>query len=265
MSLLADVASYLVALYNESREFLRNATYARLLVLGLAILGSYLIFPLHSLDLSFLMEFAVMLLTFFFGVTFVLIAPFRIWRRRESKLPHVKIVFHAPTAPYLQELAFTRSGDDPWSGSLAGVAAKPVSDTGAPTFAERRFRVGVMSDRDVDKARVLLSSCKPDDAGGVFLGHALNVMGLDPPTGEFLLRRSEREPSVYIDVVAERFDPRPESRWAFFCYARPGIDGPLASERHSFVLKLEAGGAVLTERFTCEQTAEGLTMQLAKE
>jgi hypothetical protein len=207
----------------------------------LATWGSYVVFPLDRFDIPLVAEFLVMLLAFGFGATFTVIAPFRIWRRRESKLPRVKIVFLSPAAPYLQELAFAGSDDDePWSRTLAGVATKAVGDSGAPMFVERRFRIGVMSDRDVEKARLVLSSCKPDDGGGVFLGHGLNVMGMDTATGEFLLRRSDGEPSAYIDVMAERFDPRPNSRWTFFCYARPDIRGPLASQKHSFVLKLEA-------------------------
>jgi hypothetical protein len=113
MSLGADVASYITTLFNESRDFLKNFTSLRLVIAGtlLAIGGGGAYYGFDPNLWNLWLQASLILLATSFLFVFLFVSPFRIWRRREAKLPQVEIVFDAPKPPYLQELVLSSGVD----------------------------------------------------------------------------------------------------------------------------------------------------------
>ena len=94
----------------------------------------------------------------------------------------LQIVFKGDRKPYLAEM--------------------PKATLPGGLLVDRRYRVGIWNTGNVviSKARVVLENCEPSAHHGIHPGHALQLMGAPPGTGEFSVQPGD-VPSAFVDVI----------------------------------------------------------------
>ena len=158
----------------------------------------------------------------------------------QGRLPTLDLVVRSTDRPYVQEVRF--------------------EDESGEVFTEHRYRVGVVSDALIPNVHVLLESCEPM-SDFVFPAHALCVMGR-PNRTEFVDVHPDDDPSVFVDVFAQRFNersgtPPDEMNLIHLCYVQQ-VASLLPNRRHRVGLRAEGGGAYARRYFVIDFDRNGV-------
>lgn len=131
---------------------------------------------------------------------------------------------------------------------------------------DRRYRIGIrsLSKAIVPSVHLVLSRCEPS-GNFIHVGHRLRVMDSDPPEAERDLPPStDGSPTLWFDVVNEvaHSDTRP--RQFYFCFANPGICGPVRSGKYEITLRCEGAGVSHERAFVITKEWDDYLHDLAR-